>query len=166
MIIQFQYTPALLQRAHELHYKKFFPLQGRLLLFLGLLSAWAGLLLLLVKGGGINLWFSIPLIVYGIVAITSNFFMTKTIGKRTYKKLADYHDPMTIEIDDEKISISIRDAVNEIPWSNFTKALITDEMILLYPSDKVFFIFPKKNFSGDEYAGFCELVKTKIEKTF
>jgi len=166
LTIQFQYTPKLLQRAHELHYRKFFPLQGRLLLFLGLLSAWAGLLLLLVKGGGINLWYSVPLMVYGVIAIMAHFFMMKTIGKRTYKKLSDYHDPMTIEINDEKISFSIHDAVNEIPWSNFIKALIADDMVLLYPSEKVFFIFPKKNFQPNEFSEFEKITREKIQNSF
>jgi len=166
LTIQFQYTPETLQRAHELHYKKFIPLQGRLLLYLGLLSAWAGVLLLLVKGGGNNLWFSLPLILYGIIAVISHIRLTRTIGKRAYKKLSDYHDPMTMEIGEENVSLIIGDHRNVIPWSDFKKALITEEMVLLYPNEKIFFIFPEKNFAGEEYSSFCELVKTKVEKVY
>src|SRR6476619_3763268 len=101
MTITFKYTPQLLQKAHELHYKKFFPLRGKIILILGLLAVWAGVLLALVKGGGNNLWYSVPLILYGGVAIGVHFFMTRTIGKRAFKKLKDYQDPFTISIGED-----------------------------------------------------------------
>ena len=164
MIIQFQYTPSILQLAHELHYKKFFPLRGKIILIFGILSAWAGLLLLLVKGGGNNLWYSVPLIVYGVIAVVLHFYTNRTIGKRAFKKLKEYHNPFTIKIDEEGIEISIHAQPYSLPWNKILKALITEEMILLYPSDKVFFIFPKENFSGNEYEDFAKTVSEKVEK--
>jgi hypothetical protein len=166
MIITFKYTPQLLQRAHELHYKKFFPLRGKIILILGLLAAWAGVLLALVKGGGNNLWYSVPLILYGIVAIAIHFFMTKTIGKRAFKKLIDYHDPFSISIGEDGLIIEIKAKQYEVPWSNLKKALIPDELILLYPSDAVFFIFPRGNFSENEFDEFRKIVREKVEKVF
>jgi hypothetical protein len=163
LTIQFQYTPEILQRAHELHYRKFLPLRGKLLLFLGLLSAWAGVLLLIASQGK-NLWYGIPLVIYGVFAVASHFYMKRNIGQRAFTKLSDYHDPMTIEIDEDLVAITIRDHRNEIPWADLKKGIITDQMILLYPNDKVFFIFPKERFSGDDYSDFTALVKRKIEK--
>ena len=166
MTITFKYTPQLLQRAHEVHYKKFFPLRGKIILILGLLAVWAGVLLALVKGGGNNLWYSIPLITYGLIAIAIHFFMTKTIGKRAFKKLKDYHEPFSMSIEEEGLIIEIKAKQYEVPWSNLKKALITDELILLYPSDAVFFIFPRGNFSGSEFEEFKMLVREKVQKVF
>ena len=166
MTITFKYTPQLLQKAHELHYKKFFPLRGKIILILGVLATWAGLLLALVKGGGINLWYSIPLITYGVIAIAIHFYMTKTIGQRAFKKLKDYHDPFSISISVDGLIIEIKGKQYEVPWSNFKKALIADEFILLYPSDAVFFIFPSENFSREDFISFSQLVKEKIEKAY
>ena len=73
---------------------------------------------------------------------------------------------MQIEMNEDHISLKIREDKSIIPWSDVKKAVITDEMVLLYPRDTVFFIFPKENFSGDEYATFIELVKSKVEKVF
>jgi len=166
MTITFKYTPQLLQKAHELHYKKFFPLRGKIILILGLLAAWAGLLLALVKGGGNNLWYSVPLILYGLIAIAIHFYMTKTIGKRSFNKLKDYQDPFSISVNEEGLIIEIKAKQYEVPWSNFKKALIADELILLYPSDAVFFIFPRGNFTGGEFDKFKAQVQEKIQKVF
>lgn len=163
--IPFQYSPEILQRAHELHYKKFFPLKGRLLLFLGILSAWAGLLLL-VAGGGKNLWYGVPLMLYGAFAVTGHFYLGRNIGKRAYAKLKAYHGPMQMEIGEQEVVITVDDNRNAIPWSAFIKALIADEMVLLYPNEKVFFIFPKNRFEHEGYAAFTDLVKSKIAKVF
>jgi len=166
MTITFKYTPQLLQRAHELHYKKFFPLRGKIILILGLLAVWAGLLLALVKGGGNNLWYSVPLITYGVVAIAIHFYITKTIGKRAIKKLKDYQDPFSITIGEDGLTIEIKAKQYEVPWGNFKKALIADELILLYPNDSVFFIFPRENFSENEFDEFKRQVQEKIQKVF
>lgn len=166
MTITFKYTSQLLQRAHELHYKKFFPVRGKIILILGLLAAWAGLLLALVKGGGNNLWFSIPLITYGVIAIAIHFYMAKTIGKRAFKKLKDYHDPFSISTGEDGLIIEIKTKQYEVPWGNLKKALITDELILLYPNDVVFFIFPRENFSGNEFEEFKVQVQEYVPKIF
>ena len=166
MTITFKYTPELLQRAHELHYKKFFPLRGKIILVLGLLAVWAGLLLLLVKGGGRNLWYSIPLMVYGLIAVAIHFYVSKTIGKRAYKKLVEYHDPFSITVHDAGLFIEIKNSEYEVPWSGIRKALLTGELTLLYPNDAVFFIFPKENFPANEYFEFAKIVKEKTAKVF
>ena len=166
LTIQFQYTPQLLQRAHELHYKKFFPLRGKVILILGILSAWSGLLLLLVKGGGKNLWYSVPLIIYGVVAVILHFYTNRTIGKRAFKKLKDYHDPFTMRIDESGVEISIGEQPYALQWDKIQKALLTDEMILLYPNDKVFFIFPEENFTPQDFSDFRIMAKERVSKTF
>ncbi len=166
MKITFKYTPELLQRAHELHYKKFFPLRGKIILILGLFSVWAGILLLLVKGGGNNLWYSVPLIVYGLIAVIIHFYIARTIGRRAFKKLKDYHNPFSILIKDEGLTIEIMGNEYPVPWQDIKKALITPELILLYPSDAVFFIFPKENFSAHDFESFSKLVQENNEKIF
>jgi hypothetical protein len=102
MQLTFQYSPQLLQKAHELHFRKFFPFQGRLPLILGVLAIWAGLLLLLILGKEGNKLISVSLLVFGVLSIGLYYWMMKTLGKRVYKKLKTYHDPMMIDVGKEK----------------------------------------------------------------
>ncbi len=43
---------------------------------------------------------------------------------------------------------------------------MTEELILLYPIDAVFFIFPRVNFSANEFDEFRNKVKENVAKVF
>lgn len=166
MLITFQYTPRILQRAHELHYKKFFQFQSRLPMILGFLSIWAGLLLFLILGKDGNKFLSISLVAFGLIAIAVYYWMMKTIGKRVYKKLTGYRDPFEIDINPQSINMTIRQTSYAIPWEDVTKAVIAPDVILLYPTDRMFYIFPKNNFDGNEFEGFAQLVMEKVTEIY
>ena len=166
MLITFQYSPRILQQAHELHYKKFFQFQSRLPMILGFLSIWAGLLLFLILGKDGNKFLSISLVAFGLIAIAIYYWMMKTIGKRVYKKLTGYRDPFVIDINPQNINMTVRETSYEIPWEDVKKALIAPELILLYPTDRMFYIFPKNNFEGNEFEGFEQLVRRKVTEIY
>ena len=112
------------------------------------------------------MWYSVPLIVYGVFAIILHFYISKTIGKRAFKKLKDYHEAFSISVDEDGLIIEIKEKQYEVPWGNLKKALITDELILLYPNDAVFFIFPKENFSGNEFEEFERMTREKVAQIY
>ncbi len=92
--------------------------------------------------------------------------MMKTIGKRVYKKIPQYHDPFMIAITDELILMTIHEQAYELPWEDVKKAVITDKHVLLYPSDRMFYIFPKGNFNKNEFEEFEGLVRKKVPAIF
>jgi hypothetical protein len=166
MNITFQYTPGILQAAHELHYKKFFRFQSRLPVFLGVLAVWSGGLLFLILGKEGNKLLSISLIILGAGSILTYYVIMRTLGKRVYNRLTDYHDPFIIEIEDDHILMKIKDSSFEMPWQEIKKAVITSEIVLLYPTDRMFYIFPKNNFMESEFEGFKMLVTEKVSSVF
>lgn len=166
MQINFQYSPAILQRAHTLHYRKFFLFQSRLPMLMGILAIWAGLLLFVILGSDGNRFLSFSLVLSGILAIGIYFWLMKTTGTRVYKRLKDYHEPFLMEINNENIEMTIGGSTYEMPWTALKKALIVPDMILLYPTEKMFYIFPKNNFEDGKYADFEILVREKVNAIF
>lgn len=166
MLIHFQYSPAILQRAHTLHYKKFFLFQSRLPLLMGFLAIWAGLLLFLILGKDGNRFLSLSLLLSGILVIGIYYRLMKTTGSRVYKRLQDYHDPFVITVNPASILLSIRENTYEMPWAEIKKAIIATDIILLYPSERMFYIFPKENFADDDYAAFESMVREKISAIY
>lgn len=166
MQINFQYSPAILQRAHTLHYRKFFLFQSRLPMLMGILAIWAGLLLFVILGADGNRFLSISLVLSGILAIGIYFWLMKTTGARVYKRLKDYHEPFLMEINNEHIQMTISGSTYEMPWTVLKKALIVPDMILLYPTERMFYIFPKSNFEEGQYEEFEVLVREKISAVF
>ncbi|MBA2407316.1 MAG: YcxB family protein [Chitinophagales bacterium] len=166
MNITFQYTPTTLQAAHELHYKRFFRFQSRLPIFLGMLAVWSGLLLFLILGKEGNKFLSISLMVTGAGAMLAYYIIMRTLGKRVYNRLSAYHDPFVIEIEENHIRMNIKDSHLKIPWAEIKKAVISPEIVLLYPTDRMFYIFPKSNFQENEFDYFKKLVSEKVPSVF
>lgn len=166
MQITFQYKPVILQKAHALHYKKFFLFQSRLPMLMGLLAIWAGLLLLLILGKDGNRFLSISLIISGCIVIGIWFWLMRNTGKRVFKRLAKYHDPMVMTIDEQAIIMTIQSENYELPWADIKKALITADMILLYPTERMFYIFPEANFKNADFTEFESLVRKKVAAIF
>ena len=71
-----------------------------------------------------------------------------------------------MQIGDEKIEMTIRGTIYEMPWKDIKKAIVKPDMILLYPTETMFYIFPQKNFKGDEFSGFEKLVREKTQKIY
>ncbi len=129
---------------------------------MGFLAVWAGLLLFLILGKDGNRFLSFSLLLSGLLVIGIYYRLMKTTGTRVYRRLKDYHEPFDISVNDESIHLSVHENTYDMPWTELKKALIATDMILLYPSEKMFYIFPKENFSEGDYAVFETMVRQKI----
>ncbi len=161
MKIVFQYTPELLQQAHRLHYRHFFPFRGNILLVMGFFSVLSGLFVLYTMTQHAK-WMALVLVLFGIALMIFHVFHFRHLGERVYRKLSRYHQPMLIEISEEKIQLWVQGQEVTIHWSEIKKAVSSQDLTLLYPNDHVFFIFPRKLFTPDDYAHFCQLVARHV----
>lgn len=50
-------------------------------------------------------------------------------------------------------------------WGNYVKAVVSHDMILLYPSNLVFNCFPRRFFTDEEFAALSDLVREKVTDT-
>lgn len=132
-------------------------------MIMGLLAIWSGLLLFAILGDEGNRFLSISLIMSGLVAVGVYFWMMKTTGTRVYKRLKDYHEPFDMEIGHESIFMTIHNNTYEMPWFELKKALVVPDMILLYPTERMFYIFPRSSFKDQDYESFEAMVKEKLE---
>ncbi len=160
--ITFKYTPENLQEAYLLHYKKNFPLGGRMMLYLGIMLVWTGLLLVLISRNEGRQVLNYSFVTYGILIIIIHTWVMNTLGKRTYKKLKGYQDPINISVSEQEILMKTEKGESRIGWENLQQAVISDSIVLLYPAKSSFYLFPKKDFRGEDFTGFQNLVKEKI----
>ena len=161
--IQFTYSAENLQKANILHYKKNYPFRGRILLWFGALLLWTGILLGILKGWTGNQLIIYTFIAYGVIVITIHFYIMKTLGKRLFKKHKDRVATMQIEIANQYLRFTAGEQSANVKWNEIEKYLMNDDIILLYISKLTFYIFPKENFKGNEFAEFAELVKEKVK---
>ncbi len=160
--IQFTYSAENLQAANKLHYKKNYPVRGRILLWFGILLIWTGVLFMMMKGIAGHELMIYTFVAYGILVIGVHFYIMNTLGKRLFKKHKNNLHPIDIEITENNIRLAADDKSATVKWNEIIKATMKENIVLVYISKMSFYIFPKENFKENEFAEFVELVKKKI----
>jgi hypothetical protein len=68
--------------------------------------------------------------------------------RRTFNSQKDLSTPFEMELSDEGLSVSSPQGRTLIPWNNFLKCAEGREMVLLYNSNRVFRMLPKRLFAS------------------
>ena len=162
--ININYNYSDLQIAYNLHFKKLYPIKSRLLLLFGALLVIIGLLLCfldnhLEKSILLGVLYSI----LGIITICYYYWMYKTMGKRMFKKMPDFSNEYHYDFSNEGINIKSKTIDSDVKWDYYKSALISNDIILLYPNKLRFNLFPKQNFSQEQYDWLISIIKSKIK---
>ena len=162
--ININYNYSDLQIAYNFHFKKLYPIKSRLLLLFGALLVIIGLLLCfldnhLEKSILLGVLYSI----LGIITICYYYWMYKTMGKRMFKKMPDFSNEYHYDFSNEGINIKSKTIDSDVKWDYYKSALISNDIILLYPNKLRFNLFPKQNFSQEQYDWLISIIKSKIE---
>jgi len=146
-----------------LHFNKKYPFRSRQTLFIAIGLVIIGVFLYYVDlfNGELD-WLCWFFGGYGIVVIFYYFYRLFTMGKRYFKKLPDFSNSFSFTINEEEIVIKGEKISSVLKWNHFINALITKDLVLLYPNDIRFNIFPAKYFSGNQFDQFVSLVRKKI----
>jgi hypothetical protein len=155
-----RYTPENLQRAFSLHYKKVFPVRGRILQILGFLLIWTGLLLLLLYRNQDQRIIQFVYIGAGVVLVLVHSWFIGRLGKATFKRMRSPQQTFDFAIDEEHIRMITDKGTYTINWDKISRAVIQDDVVLVYISKLQFYFFPKQYFrSPDDF----EIVKSWTE---
>jgi hypothetical protein len=158
--VDINYTADDLQRSYTMHFKKLYPVKSKLLIIFGILIIGLGTTMLFLKGVFVDseslAWFYV---VFGFIAIAYYFWQYGTIGRRMFKKLPDFHSPFHYEISDQGIKTTSKTIDSDVKWDHYKRAIITDDMVLLYPNNLRYNLFPKRFFSGNDFDLLCTLIR-------
>ncbi|HNZ42047.1 MAG TPA: YcxB family protein [Bacteroidales bacterium] len=161
------YTPEDLQMAYSTHLKKMYPVRSRMLLVIAAVSFIIGCILLFYehKNGSDDYtnWAAWFLIVYGVAIAALYFYNQHNLGKRMFSKMPDFAKPFSYVFSPEQIQVSSDNINNTNKWEFYQSALITSEIIMVYPNKFRFNLFPKKYFSDEEFELLKQWVRAKIK---
>lgn len=134
------------------------------LLFLGIIIVFLGLFLVVLQSitGEVS-WLSWAFILYGIAIIFFYRWKYNSMGKSAHKKLTSFHYPFEFTFSEEKVITKGKHTTSESEWRHYLQAVITDQMILLYPNRHNFIILPKKYFTDEEFLKISSLVREKVK---
>jgi len=159
--VNITYTADDLQKSYTLHFKKIYPIKSKLLIVFGVLIIALGIVMLSLKDiFNETGWLAYFYVIFGMFAIIYHFWQYATIGRRMFKKLPDFRHAFHYVISDEGIQTASATASSDVKWEHYKMAVITDDLILLYPNKLRYNLFPKRFFSERDFRNLHEKVKS------
>ena len=130
------------------------------MLVFGILTVWAGLLLLLVYFYSKPPAYPYAFIAFGISMIAVHFIVLKTQGSRLIKQIEI--NEISYDINEDGIEFVTVKGRTFKPWTEFIQAFSNERLILLYTRKYSYYIFPKEIFSGSDFKRFRLRVKENV----
>lgn len=85
-------------------------------------------------------------------------------AKRLYRQQKNLHREYRFSWDDQGVFLQAEDYQEKIRWADLSKAKENRTLLLLYPSDHLFHVFPKRSFNNPEqFADFRSHVAALIK---
>jgi hypothetical protein len=163
--VTIQYGPEDLQSAYALHFRKLYPVRSRMVLILGTILVFFGILLVVLQSlTGLISWMPWAFLLYGILVIAYYYWRYGRMGKTAFKKLVNFHYPFTFTISPEGLNTVGKNVSSNNNWNYYQIAIVTDRMIILYPNKLNLVMLPKKYFSDEEFSQLTEWVRTNVKK--
>lgn len=162
-----RYTPENLQRAFSLHYKKVFPVRGRILQILGFLLIWTGCLLLLLYRNQQQHIIPYAYMFAGVILIIVHSWVKGRLGKSTFKRMRSPTNAFDFNIDEQSIRMITDKGTYSIDWDKISRAVMQDDVVLLYIDKQRFYFFPKQYFrSTEDFETLRTWTTEKVPKVF
>lgn len=92
-------------------------------------------------------------------------FALRRYFRRSYRKDRRFQHDFTTDISEDGIHIAMPTAEAQLKLENFVRFLESDEIFMLFHSDLIFNILPKRAFAAAEIDLFRELLRRKITST-
>jgi uncharacterized membrane-anchored protein YhcB (DUF1043 family) len=157
------YSIANLQKAFSIHTSKVFPIRGRILLYLGLLLIWTGLILLLINYTQQVKPTYIFYIIAGIVFIIVHVVTTKNLGRQAYKQLNERAKiEYQLSFSKDGFDIDVQNSKQHYDWSAVIRAVITTDIILIYISKQTFYFVEQQHLIEGTFTDLQELIRKHV----
>ena len=98
-----------------------------------------------------------------LVALVSWFLYIPFKSKRTYRQYKAMSEPVQMEVRDDGLFFKRENGEGLVPWAHIVKWRCNSRIILLYPTNSLFYMVPSSFFNNVEsYQSFQQLLKTRI----
>lgn len=165
MQIEVALTEAIVNQSLKLHYR-YAPFRQRYaVLFVPLILTLLGIYLIVKESTkpqfGESGWLGL---LYIVMSAGYYFWMNyrrEHAGKQLLKSLGT-HTHFTMDVDDVQLVTHLGDTTYQHEWPAFMKAIISNNIVLLYQQNQSFSMFHLSFFNNDNFSHFKQLVRNQV----
>jgi len=88
--------------------------------------------------------------------------ISKQAQKKLYRKNSNLHGPRTMVLDEQGLNFSCPTFSSKLKWPFFLKYVEDDKTFVLFQSNQIFHLIPKRQLSPQEISGLREAFKQHI----
>jgi YcxB-like protein len=123
-----------------------------------------GIFLLTVQGGHDDRATGLMAIGLGLIFLLFDLVLWKILAARYYNKNPSLQKDYRVQFDEEGVEYWAQDMHSKSGWSNVLRWQESENLILLYPSTRIFTMLPKRAFAPGEVDQLRELLVRKIPR--
>ncbi len=110
---------------------------------------------------------AIPFAIFGVLAY---FALSYGIWlpyrtKKIYKQQKTLQEPYEAELTEEEFVSTNSFGTARIKWADFHKYKVGKDIVLVYQSDLIFHLFPKRWFSDDDFRKLLQILQNSLGKS-
>jgi hypothetical protein len=159
MEVRYQCTADDYGEAQRAHAKK--SIGYYVLLVLGIATVLMGALIMLRVSINVGVWLALG----GIFWLSwFPFSFSKWRIGRDFRKHPNLGLPCTLVVDGEGLQMRSDVSQSQAKWDAYSKFLETPGLFLIYPGARMFFMIPKRAFSGMQADEFRRLLQQKLQR--
>lgn len=99
------------------------------------------------------------------VAALSQPLLFKRSARTAYRKNRSFHGPRSAAVDDQGMSVEGPDFSSQVKWPFFLKFAEDDKTFVMYQTNQIFSLIPKRQLSQQEISTIREALTQHIPKT-
>ncbi len=118
--------------------------------------------------GGLQIFLYLASCFIPLLAIVALYYLAPSVSaKKAFTKDSEFKNPLSGVVSDEGILIQSNLTRGQSQWSIFRFARLSPGCVLLYSTDVIFNIFPRKFFATEaDWLAFRSLVEQKVAKKY
>ena len=115
------------------------------------------------RSAGLGGAFQIGFVVFlGVVLFYKWFVQFPARTRKLYQQQIEIQSELTCTVEEEHFGIEHKNGYVKKPWGEFLRWTKTDEMILLFPMERAYFLIPKHQLSEEEWQETVAMMERKL----
>lgn len=112
-----------------------------------------------------RVWFLAGFSVFLVLVLGFKWFVQMPRRTRkNFRQQAEVQKEMTCSLEEEHFSMEHANGSLRKPWSEFRKWRHSEDLILLYPTDLVYFVIPRRCLTDDEWNKVMTWLERKLDR--
>lgn len=115
------------------------------------------------RSAGLGLPFQVGFMVFLVLVLFYKWFVQMpSRTRKLYRQQIEVQSELTCTLEEEHFGIEHKNGFVKKPWGEFRRWMLSDDLILIFPTDRAYFLIPKHQLSEEEWNETVAMMERKL----